>query len=101
MTPLFTAERGLIGVGGLILFVLAESVWPFKQPVDSRWRRYAINLFIASSNALLLSVLLGGLIVATYHSFELHRVGWYIGDHIDVAAQQTCPRGSQGIEWSN
>ena len=75
MVPILTVERGFIGVGGLILLILAEQVWPFKQPVDSRWRRYVINLFIAGSNALLLSVLLGGMIVSAYHAFELHRFG--------------------------
>lgn len=68
-------ERGIIGVGGFILLLLIESVRPFRRPVEPRWRRYAINLFIAGSNALLLSVLLGGLIVAAYHSFALHRFG--------------------------
>ena len=75
MVPLLIAERGVIGIAGLALLLLAESVWPFRQPVESRWRRYVINLFIAGSNALMLSVLLGGLIIALYHSFELHRVG--------------------------
>lgn len=62
-------------MGGVILLLLIESVWPFRPRVESRWRRYAINLFIAGSNALLLSVLLGGLIVSIYHSYELHRIG--------------------------
>ena len=75
MVPLLTVERGYIGVAGFFLILLAEAVWPFRRAVESRWRRYAINLFIVGSNALLLSVVLGGLIVSTYHTFELHRVG--------------------------
>ena len=75
MVPLLTVERGYIGLAGFFLLLLLEAVWPFKRPVESRWRRYAINLFIAGSNALLLSVLLGSLIVSAYHSFELHRFG--------------------------
>lgn len=75
MVPLLTVERGFIGVGGFVLLLLVESVWPFRQRIESRWRRYAINLFIAGSNALLLSVLLGSLIVSIYHTFELHRFG--------------------------
>ncbi len=75
MVPLLTVERGVIGVGGFVLLLLIESVWPFRRPADSRWRRYAINLFITGSNALLLSVLLGGLIIAAYRAFELHRLG--------------------------
>jgi len=75
MVPLLTAERGWLGIGGLVLLLILESVQPFRPPVDSRWRRYLINLFIAGSNALLLSVLLGGLMVAAYQSFELHRAG--------------------------
>jgi len=70
-----TGERVIIGVGGFVLLLLIESVRPFRAPVDSRWRRYAINGFILSSNALLLSVLFGGLIVSAYHSFELYRIG--------------------------
>jgi sterol desaturase/sphingolipid hydroxylase (fatty acid hydroxylase superfamily) len=75
MVPLLTVERGFIGVGGFIVLLLAESVWPFKRLEESRWRRYAINLFIGGSNALLLSVLLGSLVISSYHSFELHRLG--------------------------
>ena len=75
MVPLLTVERGFIGVGGFLLILLIESVVPFRPYAASRWRHYAVNLFIATSNALLLSVLLGGLIVAAYHSFELHRFG--------------------------
>jgi sterol desaturase/sphingolipid hydroxylase (fatty acid hydroxylase superfamily) len=75
MVPLLTLERSVIGVGGLILLLLLEAAWPFRRPVESRWRRYALNLFITGSNALLLSVLLGGLIVAAYRAFELHRLG--------------------------
>jgi len=75
MVPLFTVERGFIGVGGLVLLLLLESVWPFRRPIETRWRRYTINFFIAGSNALFLSILLGGLIISIYHSFELHRFG--------------------------
>ena len=75
MVPLFTVERGWIGVGGFFLILLLESVRPFRRPVESRRRRYAVNLFITGSNALLLSVLLGGLIISVYHTFELRRFG--------------------------
>ncbi|MBI3321325.1 MAG: sterol desaturase family protein [Candidatus Omnitrophica bacterium] len=75
MVPLLTVERGLIGLGGFILLLLLESLRPFRRPVDSRWRRYTINLLVTGSNALLLSVALGGMIVSAYHAFELHRVG--------------------------
>lgn len=75
MVPLLTVERGVIGVGGFMLLLLIESVRPFRQPRDARRRRYAINFFIAGSNALLLSVLLGSLLVAAYHAFELYRFG--------------------------
>lgn len=75
MAPLLTVERGVIGVGGFILLLLIESVWPFRRPVESRWRRYAINFFIIGSNTLILSILLGSLLVSVYHRFELHRLG--------------------------
>jgi len=75
MIPLSTIERGTIGVAGLVLLLLAEALWPFRRAVESRWRRYLINLFIAGSNALLLNLVLGGLIVACYHQFELSRAG--------------------------
>ena len=75
MVPVLTVERGVVGVGGFALLLLIESVWPFRPCVESRRRRYAINLFIAGSNAFLLSALLGGAIVSVYHSFELHRFG--------------------------
>lgn len=70
-----TGERVIVGVGGFVLLLLIESVRPFRAPVESRWRRYAINLFIGGSNALLLSVLLGGLIVSVYRGLEWHRFG--------------------------
>ncbi len=73
--PLLTVERGWIGVGGFLLLLLLEAVYPFRRPVQARWRRYLINLFIAGSNALLLTILLGGLIVSAYDAFELHRFG--------------------------
>src|SRR3989338_3352973 len=76
MVPILTVERGVIGVGGFILLLLLEQVRPFRPQVDVRWRRYLINLLITSSNALFLSVLLGGMIVSAYHSFELHRLGF-------------------------
>ncbi len=76
MVPLLTVERGYIGIGGLILLLLVESVWPFRRPVESRFRRYVVNFFIAGSNALLLSVLLGTLLVSIYHQFELNRFGF-------------------------
>ena len=69
--------RGVIGVGGFILLLLAERVWPFRRPVESRWRRCAVNLFITGANALFLSVLLGGLIVSIHRAYELHRVGLF------------------------
>lgn len=75
MVPVLTVERGVLGVGGFILLLLIEAVRPYRPWVDARWRRLAVNLFIAGSNALLLSVLLGGLIVAAYHHFELGRFG--------------------------
>jgi sterol desaturase/sphingolipid hydroxylase (fatty acid hydroxylase superfamily) len=75
MVPILTVERGFIGLGGFVLLMLLEAVWPFRPRVESRRRRYLINLFIAGSNALLLSVLLGGLIVSVYHACELHRIG--------------------------
>ncbi len=77
MVPIFTAERGIIGLAGFILILLAESVWPFRKPTQSRWRRYLINLFIGLSNALLLSVVLGSAIIACYHHFELKRFGLF------------------------
>ena len=75
MVPVFAAERTVIAVGGLVGLLLLESVLPFRRRVDSRWRRYLINFFIAWSNALILSVLLSGLIIAAYDSFDLHRWG--------------------------
>lgn len=76
MVPLLTTERGVIGVSTFVLFLLAETVWPFRPLVSARWRRYAINLFITGTNALLLSIVLGGLIISCYHTFELQRVGF-------------------------
>ena len=75
MVPVLTVERGVLGVGGLILLMLVESVAPFRKGADARWRRTLINVCIAGSNALLLSVLLGGLLVATCQACELKRVG--------------------------
>ena len=68
-------SRWSIGIGGLCLIWLAELVWPYRPLVDRRWRRYTINVFILGSNALVLTALLGGMIVAAYHAFELSRFG--------------------------
>jgi len=75
MVPLLTVERGVIGISGFVLLLLLESVWPFRRPVESRWRRYVINFFIGGSNAFLLSVLLGGSVIAVYHACALNRFG--------------------------
>ncbi len=75
MVPLLTVERGFIGVGVFLLLFLAEHLWPFRQGVGGRLQRYAINLFITGSNAFLLSLLLGGMLVSTYHTLELRRFG--------------------------
>lgn len=75
MVPVLTAERAAIGLGGVVLLLLLEAAWPFRRPVDPRWRRYAINLFIMGSNALVLSLILGGAIIAAYHTFELRGMG--------------------------
>ncbi len=75
MVPLLTAERGCIGVAGFLLLLLIESVRPFRPEGPGGWRRRLINIFIASTNALLLSVVLGGLLVSAYHACELYRFG--------------------------
>lgn len=75
MVPLLIGERGMMGVGGVLLLLLVEQLWPFRQALGARVRRYAINLFIMGSNALILSILLGGLLIAAYQALELHRVG--------------------------
>lgn len=82
MVPLLTVERGIIGVGGFVLLLLVELVRPFKSPADHRLRRYAINFFIIGSNMLFLSVLLGGVLIAAYHAFELHRWGLLHALHV-------------------
>lgn len=70
-----TTERLAIGVGGFVLLLLIEAVCPFRRPVDTRWRRMLTNLFIIGSNALLLSVLLSGLIVAAHQTFAMQHWG--------------------------
>ena len=75
MVPILTAERGYIGVAGFLLLVLIESVRPFRPEGPGRWRRRLINIFIASTNALLLSIVLGGLLVSAYHACALYRFG--------------------------
>ena len=75
MVPLLIAERGVIGVGGLLVLLLIEQAWPFAAPADRRWRRWLINGFIIGSNTLILSLLLGGLLVFLYHQCELSRIG--------------------------
>jgi sterol desaturase/sphingolipid hydroxylase (fatty acid hydroxylase superfamily) len=68
-------ERMVIGVGGFVLLLLFEAVLPFRRPVDSRWRRYLINLCIIGGNAFVLNVLLSGVIVAAHQFLELQRAG--------------------------
>lgn len=75
MVPILTSERALVGLSSLILLLWLELARPFRPIVDHRWRRYAINGFIMGSNALILSVFLGGLLIAAYQTFELHRTG--------------------------
>ena len=84
-------------MGGFLLLILLETVRPFRPRVESRWRRYLINFFIGGSNALLLSVLLGGLIIAAYRAFELQRVGLLhalgLGGWWNAAATVVCLDG--------
>lgn len=75
VVPLLTTERAWIGGAGFLGLLLIENIRPFRRPVEARVRRYLTNLFIAGANTLLLTVLLGGLLIATYQRIEMHRVG--------------------------
>ena len=75
MASLIASPRAAVALGGLIVLLIAERVRPFRPGVESRARRYLINFFIMGSNALLLSVLLSGLLIAAYQSLELEHVG--------------------------
>ncbi|MBI3087460.1 MAG: sterol desaturase family protein [Candidatus Omnitrophica bacterium] len=75
MVPMLTTERAVIGVGGFLLLLFCEQRWAFKPWVEPRLRRYALNLFIIGTNTLVLSILLGGLLIAAYQAFELQRIG--------------------------
>lgn len=75
MVPLLTTERSIIGVAGFALLLLLERLQPFRLEPPRPWSRLRINLFIAGSNILLLSLLLGGALLAAYQSFELRRFG--------------------------
>ncbi len=74
MTAL-SVSRWILGAGGLALLLLAELVWPYRTPVEHRWRRYAINFFIIGSNALVLTVLLGSVLIAAYQTLERSQMG--------------------------
>jgi len=75
MIAVSTAERTIIALGGFLGLLLLENVRPFRPRVDSLRRRYVINFFLTGSNALILNVLLSGLIIAAYDSFDLHQWG--------------------------
>lgn len=70
-----TTERLVLGVTGFILLLLAEAVWPFRKPTQSRLKRYLINLFIIGANSLFLNIVLGGFIISAYQEFESTRIG--------------------------
>lgn len=67
--------RLIAAAGGFVLLLLMEAVWPFRKPVESRRRRYVINFFILGSNALLLNIVLGSLVVSSFQLFESRRLG--------------------------
>ena len=75
MDGLFPAWRLGIGVGGFGLLWLLEIVRPFRRDVTARWARYATNLAITGSNAGILSLGFGGVLVALYQQIEARHVG--------------------------
>ncbi|MBI4051674.1 MAG: sterol desaturase family protein [Elusimicrobia bacterium] len=56
--------RSGLALGGLLVLLGIENKFPFKTCVEPKLRRYWINFFIAGSNALIVNVLLGGIVVA-------------------------------------
>ena len=70
-----TAPRALIALAGLGTLLLIEQWAPFRRPVERPWRRRLRNVTIAGGNALGISALFGGLLLAVYHALELRRVG--------------------------
>ena len=70
-----TAQRTVIGVGGLLVLLLLEQWVPFRRPVERYWPRLLRNLAIAGGNTLVLSIFLGGLLLSAYQALELRRVG--------------------------
>ncbi len=65
----------MIGFGGLVGVMALEAVWPRRELLSPRGPRLATNFALMSSNALVLSGLLGGALVSAYRSLELQRTG--------------------------
>jgi len=70
-----SAWRLGLGVGGFGVLWLIEVIRPFRRDRATRWSRVVTNLTITGSNALILSVCLGGALVALYQQVEFRRLG--------------------------
>jgi sterol desaturase/sphingolipid hydroxylase (fatty acid hydroxylase superfamily) len=56
--------RAVPAVGGLAAFLAAEAVRPFRAPVESKLRHVLRNFAIAGSNAVVVNLVFGGLLLA-------------------------------------
>jgi sterol desaturase/sphingolipid hydroxylase (fatty acid hydroxylase superfamily) len=77
-------------VGGLVVWLIVETWWPFRVLVQSRLSRYTINLSIAGGNTLLLSVLFGSVLLTWSHQVMTAQTGLFnlvgLGDEANVIA---------------
>jgi sterol desaturase/sphingolipid hydroxylase (fatty acid hydroxylase superfamily) len=74
---LITADtlRTLAGLAGLLLFAAIEIRFPCRKRIDPIFRHYRINLSLMVCNAIVLSLLVGGMTTAYAKALALHRIG--------------------------
>lgn len=73
LTPI--GLRGLASFGGLFLFMMIETLSPFRKRVDPIFRHYGLNLLIAGANAVIVGIAFGGAVIAYARFLEARQIG--------------------------
>lgn len=67
--------RLLISLGGLFLFSLTETLWPFKPRQEPQSKHYLVNLTMGAVNTLVLNITISSLVVAYFDWLSDRRFG--------------------------
>ncbi len=79
--------RAAPAFGGLAVFLVAEAVRPFRTPLQSKLRHVATNLSIAGSNAVVVNLVFGGLLLAW--ADHATTAGWGLFSQVPLGSAET------------